>query len=379
VGPWLFNVGIRGDLYNGLAIQRQAEPRVGGSYNVKKTGTVLRISYARSMETPFNENLVLSTKGCYDAVIQAVFETLGTCTPAPFNPGFRNEFHAGLQQTFGKHFVIGGDYIWKYTHNAYDFSVFGATPITFPIEWHNSKIPGFALRANIPETHGVSVYTVMSSVAARFFNPQIGGVGATPGVVGSKLPFRIDHDEKFNQTTHVQYTLPMHKSMWFGMNWRYDSGQVAAAAPCYNPTGANTDCNPATAIVLPNGKPGINLRGLTADEEFQAGLVCDGVKATPTAGFTSCDAAGLTSSLIRIPAPNTENADHNPPRIAPRNLFDMSLGEDNLFHGDKHKVGLKLTAVNVTNKYALYNFLSTFSGTHYVSPRSLTAELSFNF
>jgi hypothetical protein len=33
----------------------------------------------------------------------------------------------------------------------------------------------------------------------------------------------------------------------------------------------------------------------------------------------------------------------------------------------------------VTNKSALYNFLSTFSGTHYVTPRALTAELDFHF
>ncbi len=143
-GNWVFNVGIRGDLYNGLAVQRQAQPRVGTSYTIKKTNTALRASYARTMESPFNENLVLSVKGCVDPVLQAVFETLGQCTPAPFNPGFRNEFHAGLQQAFGRHLVFSGDYIWKYTHNAYDFSVLGATPITFPIEWHNSKIPGFA-------------------------------------------------------------------------------------------------------------------------------------------------------------------------------------------------------------------------------------------
>ena len=60
----------------------------------------------------------------------------------PFSPGWRNEFHAGLQQAFGKYLVFSGEYIWKYTHNAYDFSVLGSTPITFPIEWHNSKIPG---------------------------------------------------------------------------------------------------------------------------------------------------------------------------------------------------------------------------------------------
>ena len=43
------------------------------------------------------------------------------------------------------------------------------------------------------------------------------------------------------------------------------------------------------------------------------------------------------------------------------------------------KWSLQLTAINITNKYALYNFLSTFSGTHYVTPRALTAELGFHF
>ena len=378
LGSWLFNVGIRGDFYNGLAIQRQAEPRAGISYNFKKTNTVLRVSYARAMETPFNENLVLSSTGCLDTVIQAVFETLGSCAPAPFNPGFRNEFHAGLQQAITKHFVISGDYIWKYTHNAYDFSVLGSTPITFPIEWHNSKIPGFALRANVPETHGVSAFIVMSSVAARFFNPQVGGVGATPGVAGSTLPFRIDHDEKYNQTTHLQYDMPFRKSMWLGFNWRYDSGLTAGSVPCYNPTGANSLCT-ATSITLPNGQPGIDLSGLTPDQQFQAGLTCDGVAATPTSGFSSCDVNGLTSQLVKIPAPNTEDDDKNPPRIAPRSLFDIALGDDNLFHTDKHQIGLRITAVNVSNKYALYNFLSTFSGTHYVSPRAITGQITYNF
>jgi hypothetical protein len=60
-------------------------------------------------------------------------------------------------------------------------------------------------------------------------------------------------------------------------------------------------------------------------------------------------------------------------------LFDVSVGQDDLFHGDHYKWSLRLTAINVTNKVALYNFLSTFSGTHYVTPRALTAELGFHF
>jgi hypothetical protein len=376
-GDWLFNVGIRGDLYDGLTKASQAEPRLGAAYTVKRTNSVLRVSYARTLESPFNENLVLSSQGCENAVLSPLL----LCSPGvsgTLQPGFRNEFHAGLQQAFGKNFVFSGDYIWKYTHNAFDFSTLGNTPITFPIDWHNSKIPGFALRADVPNFHNLSAFVVASSVAARFFPPQVAGAGATVGHTG--LPFRIDHDERFNQTTHVQYQAPFKvKSFaapWVGINWRFDSGLTAGSVPCFNPTGANSPCG-GTVI---NGQNYINLSGLTADEQSQAGLTCNGVKATPTSALPAlCLANQLTSQLVKIPAPNTEDDDKNPPRIAPRNLFDASLGQDDLFHGDRYKWSLRFTAVNFTNKYALYNFLSTFSGTHYVTPRALTAEVGIHF
>ncbi len=126
--------------------------------------------------------------------------------PERLQPGFRNEFHAGFQQAAGKNFVFSGDYIWKYTHNAFDFSVLGNTPITFPIDWHNSKIPGFALRADVPNFHNISAFVVMSSVSARFFPPQSPGPALPSGRAG--IRFRIDHDERFNETTHVQYQIP---------------------------------------------------------------------------------------------------------------------------------------------------------------------------
>ncbi len=377
-GNWLFNVGIRGDIYNGLAIQRQAEPRLGTSYSVKKTGTVMRLSYARTQETPFNENLVLSSQGCLDPVLNAVFSTIGSCIPAAFNPGFRNEFHAGFEQSAGRHFVLSAEYIWKYTHNGYDFSVLGATPITFPIEWHNSKIPGFAISGKLTPVKGFSAEVNLSSVAARFFNPQIGGVGATPGAPGG-LPFRIDHDERFNQTTHMEYAMPFRKSLYYSLNWRYDSGLVAGSVPCYGTTDPNTACGQYSITI--DGQPGIDLSGLTYDQEFQAGLACDGVKATPTTGFSQCLASELTSKLVKVPAAGTEDDDKNPQRIQPRNTFDMALGDDDVFHfhQDKYKFGARVTAINVTDKYALYNFLSTFSGTHYVTPRAITGQVSFYF
>jgi hypothetical protein len=308
------------------------------------------------------------------ALFAATGEGCTSGTATPLQPGFRNEFHAGFQQAFGKYLVVDGEYIWKYTHNAYDFSILGATPITFPIEWNNSKIPGYAIRASMPKFHGLTALVVMSSVAARFFTPQIGGVGAVPSAVG---PFRIDHDEHFNSTAHLQYQ-PRKNSPWLGFNWRYDSGLVAGPVPC---DGGN-------CAGLQN--PGfVSVAGLSPDQQFQAGLFCGGVFATPPSTTKrtgtpisptgSCASSEYGSIYLKIPAPGTENDDHNPPRVAPRSLFDVAVGDDNLFHGDHYRWSLRLTAINVTNKEAVYNFLSTFSGTHYVTPRSMTAEVGFHF
>jgi hypothetical protein len=376
-GNWSLNLGLRGDLYNGITGARQAEPRVGVAYNIKRTNTILRASYARTLESPFNENLILSSIGCANPVLNPLLLCSSPSTN-PLSPGFRNEIHAGIEQAFGKYLVFSGEWITKYTHNGYDFSVLGDTPITFPIEWHNSKIPGYAGRVSVPEIHGFSALMVFSSVAARFFQPQIGGAGATVATAAG-LPFRIDHDEKFNQTTHFQYQ-PWKRGPWLGFNWRYDSGLVAGNAPCYG--GPANDCPQSTTTI--NGQPAVFLQDvfgnpLTGDQEFEAGFSCNGVRATPTTPLPSPCPAPLGSSLVQVPANGTENDDHNPPRIASRNLFDLSLGHDNIFHGDKYKWSAQLTVINLANNYELYNFLSTFSGTHYVTPRSLTAQIGFHF
>ena len=394
MGRWSFNVGLRGDFYNGIAHAKQAEPRLGIAYNIKPSSTVLRISYARTLETPFNENLVIASTGCSNPVLAAIVPPPGVpCSAGPITPGWRNEFHAGLQQAFGKYLVVDGEYIWKYTHNGFDFGIVGATPITFPIEWQRNKIPGYTVRASVPNFHGFSGFVVMSGVSARFFLPQVAGL---PIIGPGTSVFRIDHDEKFNETTHFQYQ-PWKKLPWVSFNWRYDSGLVSGAVPCSAPTGTCSFSTPFADGGTYKNIPGTNtplvsgqvllanaITGglLTADQEFQAGLTCNGTLAAPSPtgpALAVCNATGLGSTYLRVPAPGAENDDHNPQRISPRSLFDLGAGDDNLFHGDRYKWSLQVTAINVMNKVTLYNFLSTFSGTHCVTPRTVTGEIGFHF
>ena len=350
LGNWSVNIGLRDDQYNGLVAKNGVQPRLGLSYLVNPWGTVLRAAYSRTFETPFNENLLLSSATGSGGLAQNIF---GANASVPLQPGGRNQFNGGLQQKIGHWLVFDADYFWKFTHNAYDFDVLFNTPITFPIAWHNSKIDGLTGRVSTVNIHGFQAYTTFGHTRARYFPPETGGLifqgtASVPGV------FRIDHDQAFQETTNLRY---QHRKdgIWGSFVWRYDSGLVVTGVP-----------DSAAALLL------------TPAQQADIGLACNGVPATLAQPIRAC-AGVVTSTLLTLPQAGAENNDHNPDRVKPRNLFDIALGTDNLFHAERRKITLRFTVTNLTNKVALYNFLSTFSGTHFVPPRTFQASMGYAF
>ena len=337
--------GLRGDIYRGLVGGSSAEPRIGFSYLLKPSNTVFRLSYSRFFETPYNENLLVSSQTGAGGLAANVFGAFGT---SPLRPGTRNQYNAGIQQGIGRHLLLDAGYFWKYTHNAFDFDALFNTPIAFPIEWRKSKIDGAAARITLTDIHGLTAYSVFGHTRARFFGPEIGGL-----IFNSPLDqsvFRIDHDQALEVTTNLRYQ-PKKNGPWASFTWRYDSGEVAGAVP-------------AVADVF----------ALTGDEQDSIGFHCGSTYATVFSPLRSCPGGNASANLLRFPAAGTENDDTNPARVAPRNLFDIGLGDDNIFHTDRLRYRVQFTAANITNVVSLYNFLSTFSGTHFVSPRAYTAE-----
>jgi hypothetical protein len=81
-----------------------------------------------------------------------------------------------------------------------------------------------------------------------------------------------------------------------------------------------------------------------------------------------------------LPQTGAENDDHNPDRVRPRNIFNLGIGTDNLTHREgRRRVTASVVIDNLTGKVALYNFLSTFSGTHFLQPRTLIAHIWLTF
>jgi hypothetical protein len=261
----------------------------------------------------------------------------------------------GFQQAIGRFLLIDADYFWKYTHNAYDFATLLNTTIAFPISWHNSKLDGLTGKVSTTNLRGFQAYWTFGHTRARFFFPENGGL-IFQGTPLDGSVFRIDHDQVFQSTMTARYQRPKNAE-WFALTYRYDSGLVVSGVP---------DSDAALA--------------LTPNQQVSVGLACNGRLATVANPLTSCGGT-VTSKLMTLPRAGEGSDDHNPNRVRPRHVLSLGIGTDNLFH--KNDAARRYTAAveisNLTNVTALYNYLSTFSGTHFMAPRVISARIGMTF
>jgi hypothetical protein len=322
------------------------QPRVGLIYSVAPIQSSFHLNYSRVFITPYDENLIVASSSGPGSVSAS----LGAVDSAVLNTGHRNQFNVGFE-TGLRRLSLSGEYLWKFTYGAYDFDILLNRPLTFPTQFSKSKIDGGLVRLTLNPTHGINGFVTISHVRSRLFGPELGGITFSAPYNNVARP---DHDEGLAMNLNFRYQFGR-RGPWINSSYRYDGGLVAVAVP---------DISSA-------------LR-LTGDEQQQMGLHCGAVFATVTAPLRSC-IGPISAARIRIPPPGTENYDRNPPRIAVRNTVDLSVGEDNLIQHENQTLGVRVEVVNLNNASALYNFLSTFSGTHFLTQRSVSAGLRYSF
>ena len=351
LGNLTLSIGLRFDRYHGLTDGGGLQPRGSFSYLIKPTKTVVRGGYSHTIETPTNENLVVSSSTGSGGLASNLFE--GGAEQQPIALGSRNQYDAGIQQSLGKWVLVDVSYFRKYTRNAFDFDTLFSTPITFPIGWRQSKLDGVSARISSIEIHGLRVYATMGHANARFFGPENGGV-----IFNSNLSvgaYRQDHDQIYQQNVNLRYQ-PKQDGWWSDFTWRYDSGLVVGAVN-----------NLADALAL-DGRPASDDRpllrsptGLTQQPHQQLRLTrlwrCSHQHPGPRRGE-------------RRPQPA---ADHAP------QYLQRQPGQRQSVPCRAPPNGCTLTIFNLSNEAALYNFLSPFGGTHWVQPRSFQAQLGWAF
>jgi hypothetical protein len=319
-GRFQLSLGLRYDAYRFLSRGIQWQPRVGVSFNLKETGTVLRVSYNRLYQTPVNENLLLSNSP-QAAILTppAVRAALGQAYVL-IRPERQNFYEAGLQQAlFGK-LSLGLTYYHKQAWDQADNNNFFNTGIIFPISLAGIRVNSFEGRLVMPFMAGFSGTLSVTHSRAISTPPFTGGlfIGNDAIVALTQGPFVIDHDQKL--AVHGILNYATRKGIYSTLSMRYDSGLVVNPS---DPAAIARD--PDYADLLPY----VNLAG-------------------------------------------------NPPRAKPRLITDIVLGYEHK-RENRRQYDASIQVSNLIDKTALYNFQSIFVGTRVVQPLTVGVRLRWFF
>ena len=169
--------------------------------------------------------------------------------------------------------------------------------------------------------HGWSGYFSAGTVRTLFYDPTVGGLDAAT-TANDALPYLIDHDQKLTMQLGVRYE---HRGFYGQVVGRYDSGLVAG-----DPTAPGVAGNPDYSF------------GIPYVHEVHDSLVGDYW------------------------------------RVNPRTVWNLSLGQEFKLT-DRKSLLAEMDLLNVFDEKAIYNFLSTFGGTHVIPPRTLAARVKYRF
>ncbi len=131
-GNWLFNLGIRGDLYNGLTIGSPGRTTRWASLTASSQPTLCCVSRMRARWKRHSMRIWCSPAKDAEMSCCRRFFSARRAFRATCNRDIAMSSTQASSRLLESYVVVSGDYIWKYTHNAFDFSVLGNTPITFP-------------------------------------------------------------------------------------------------------------------------------------------------------------------------------------------------------------------------------------------------------
>ncbi|MBK8793596.1 MAG: TonB-dependent receptor [Holophaga sp.] len=238
-------------------------------------------------------------------------------TPVPtLKPETQHSFTLGAEQQFGKVGRLTLDYWEKHSRDSGDNAQFLNTGILFPIAAEQGLFRGVDLRVDLVPIHGFSAYLSLGKTRAIFQAPVVGGLQLEAPEAVPGERFLIDHDQKLAGQLGLRYE---ENGLFAQVVGRYDSGLVAK--------------NPTEAL---------------GDPDLEFGIP-----------YVRQDSEGTW-------------------RVKPRTTWNLSLGKE-LGLGGKRRLVFGADLLNAFNAKGLYNFLSTFGGTHVTPPRTWATRVKFQF
>jgi outer membrane receptor protein involved in Fe transport len=325
----VLNVGARFDSYHFLVEGSFISPRVGAAYHIRKSGTVLRASVDRLIETPALENLLLSSSEKTRLFSPAARtdqddkEATGVeIRGAPVPLGRAWQYDVGFQQQLSRYVRLDADFYYRRSKNNAEIINFIETEIAFPATLARSASKGVEARLDLAQTRGFSAFVSYTNLNIYGIAPITGGLFLGEAVdLREQQGRRIKNEEDQRNTVVFELRYEHERSrLWAAFGGRHDSGYA------------------------------VELEDDSSPEDFER----------------------------RFPAKILREVNLERGFIRPHTVLNLSVGKD-FSVSDHANISAQLNFQNLTDKFYLFTFGSLFTGTNIGQPRSYSGRLSFNF
>ncbi len=214
------SAGLRFDHSNLLVADHQWSPRIGVSYYLPSTHTVLRASFNRLYMPPQVENLLIASSE--QARELSPFADSGG--GADIRPEKLSAWEAGFAQELPKSLRLNVAYWWRHFRNIDDPNVLLGTTIIFPNSVDRARAKGLDVRLDMPIRHGFSAYFSYTNNRIVEVGPLNGGLFLEDEFIeiGRGTEFTPDHDQR--NVGSFALTYAGHRGLWASFTGRYESG-----------------------------------------------------------------------------------------------------------------------------------------------------------
>src|SRR5665213_1296858 len=228
LGHFTVSAGLRFDRYSLLVHETGFSPRLGVSWNLKQTGTVLHLSYDRTFGTPAFENILTSASPEARALDDAGLYL-------PLKPSRGNYYEAGLTQAIAKHLRLDANYFLRDVRNFQDDDLLENTGVSFPIQFARGRVRGIETKLQVPRWGLFSGFLSYSNSRGIAEFPIAGGLFLDDGsaaLLTATDRFPISQDQRNTARAMIRYQIA--PRLWTSWSAAYNSGLPSEATQPYN-------------------------------------------------------------------------------------------------------------------------------------------------
>jgi hypothetical protein len=337
LGRWTISGGVRFDRFSLLETETAFSPRLSIAYALDGL-TTLRASYNRIvMQAPIENYLVSSSDEA-----RSLTGALQAGIPSAVRSERAHVIEVGAARQMGDVVDLDLAGYAKFIDNFIAKVELGNSGVIFPVNLKQGIVAGGELRVRLHEWNNLSGFLSLGTCVSRGIVPPDGSSPFAAGLVLGEEGANYAHPFKGEDTFPTEHDQLLTAS--FGVSYRFAFGVTAML-------GGRFDSGLPFDLTGPNGSP--------------------------------LDEAGSRAELLRrgysekvIGALNLapETAGSPDRAVAPHAVIDCSVSIDMRRLGAL-PVRLTLTMLNLLDSFYLYKFESTFGGTHFGVPRTLTGSL----